>query len=120
MSAGPTLLLVEDDRDLRRAVAAGLAHAQWTVQEAGDLEEACAALRALRFDAVVTEAVLAGRDASPVLAELEARAPATPLVVLCAWEPPPRWQEGRVAVTWLAKPLDLARLVETLRRVIAR
>lgn len=52
------ILVIEDDRDLRDAVAMGLTHAGFRVVKAGTVAEANAKLTQQHFDCVVTDLFL--------------------------------------------------------------
>ena len=112
-----SLLLVEDDRDLRRALGEALSLRGFDVYPAADAEAARAALAARRFDAVLTDWCIPGNGAG-VVAAVERHAPGTPVVVLSALEPEENALRSPVLREWLRKPVHVDRLAETLRRVI--
>jgi CheY-like chemotaxis protein len=66
------LLLVEDDTDLRRALARYLTRLGWAVEEAGDGPAALAAAARAPFDALVCDAGLPGMPGMVVCEQLVA------------------------------------------------
>ena len=112
-----SVLLVEDDGDLRRALGKALALRGFEIYPASDAEAARAALAARRFDAVLTDWSIPGNGAG-VIADVERQTPGTPVVVLSALEPEESTLQSPVVREWLRKPVHVDRLAETLRRVI--
>lgn len=66
----PKLLVVDDHVDTQRLMAVVLQRAGYAVSTAGDFDSAIALARAQRFDLVITDVWLPGRDGCELLAEL--------------------------------------------------
>jgi CheY-like chemotaxis protein len=116
---GETLLLVEDDADVRRWTASALEALGYQVLRAADAAAALALLdspAARRIDLLFTDVVLPGGMSGRELAEaLSARRPGMPALFTSGY---PR--EGRASAerVELEKPYELERLARTVRDVI--
>lgn len=116
---GETVLLVEDDGEVRRWVASALEALGYRVLQAADAPAALALLEsppAQRIDLLFTDVVLSGGMTGRELAEaLAARRPAVPALFTSGY---PR--EGRAArePVDLEKPYELERLAFTVRSTI--
>lgn len=78
-----TVLVVEDDPELRVGVARGVAAAGWTALVAGDGMEALAVLREQRVDAVLLDRGLPFVDGLETCRRLRAAGDPVPVVLLC-------------------------------------
>jgi two-component system, OmpR family, phosphate regulon response regulator PhoB len=78
------ILLVEDDRFLRRACAAGLRQRGWTVLTAADGEEALRMIRSERIDLVLLDMLMPKLHGLDVMRALKAeeRTQSIPVLVL--------------------------------------
>src|SRR5262245_21960421 len=109
----PRLLLVEDDRKIRRTLEAGLQAEGYEVVAAADGNEGLRLATAEPFDCVVLDLMLPGKDGLEVLAELRRVGKATPVLILTARVA----VEDRVtgldagADDYLVKPFALAELL---------
>lgn len=116
---GETVLLVEDDREVRRWVASALEALGYRVLQAADAPAALELLEspaARRVDLLFTDVVLSGDMTGRELAEaLSARRPAVPALFTSGY---PR--EGRAArePVDLEKPYELERLAVAVRSTI--
>ncbi len=79
------ILIVDDERNLRRILAANLLQEQHSVSEAGGVAEAKAALAAGQFDAVITDQKMPDGEGLDVLALARESDPALSVVVLTAF-----------------------------------
>jgi DNA-binding NtrC family response regulator len=79
--AGSTILVIEDDDDLRALLALALRHDGHDVTTAVDAFDALAALRRRRFDLVVTELDLPGVAGVEMLAALKVIDPDVDVIV---------------------------------------
>ncbi len=82
MPAAPRVLLVDDDAQEQVALSALIANLGYTVETAGDGEEALQKLGSAPFDVVVTDLVMPRMDGFELLRSLLARGDPTPSVVL--------------------------------------
>jgi DNA-binding NtrC family response regulator len=117
MSAA-TILVVDDERTLARAIKAYLEEAGYEAEIAGDGEAALALLGSLRPDVVISDVRLPGMDGIALLKKVRDYDPAIAVVVMTAHGS----IEGAVeavklgAFDYLKKPLDL----EELKLVVDR
>jgi DNA-binding NtrC family response regulator len=79
------ILIVDDERNLRRILAANLLQEHHTVSEASGVTEAKAALSATQFDAVITDQKMPDGEGLEVLAFARESDPALSVVVLTAF-----------------------------------
>ena len=116
------LLIVEDDRRTAEFVRRAFREEGWTVDWILDGDEALAAIQATRFDAVVLDIMLAGRDGLSVLRQLRAKGNRTPVLLLSARGEVNERVEGLElgADDYLAKPFALAELVARVRTLARR
>ena len=80
----PTLLIVEDDPDIRHLVADLLRRHGFDVETAQDAVEMEAALRRTRASLLVLDLMLPGEDGLSVCRRLRAQQPALPILMLTA------------------------------------
>jgi CheY-like chemotaxis protein len=116
-----TILLVEDDRSLRRYLEVVLQRAGYSVTVAADGLEAMRALLATPFDAVVTDAIMPHLDGyqlcsfirrQPHLSEL-------PILFLSGIEQPhPSQTEQARADIYLSKPVRPEELIAHLAHML--
>jgi DNA-binding response OmpR family regulator len=116
------ILLVEDDRDLRRFLSKAFREEGYGVSEteSGDrgLERALDAT----YSCIVLDVMLPGRDGFSVVEELRRRGVVTPVLLLTArdeLESRVRGLEGG-ADDYLTKPFDLAELIARVHALIRR
>jgi two-component system KDP operon response regulator KdpE len=118
---GALILLVEDDADTRREVAAFLALHGFRIVEAGDTATAMERWGAQRPDLVLLDLGLPDADGSVVIRRVR-RDASTPIVVLSARDR----EEAKVAALeqgaddFVTKPFGAAELVARLRAVLRR
>ena len=81
-----TVLVCDDEPNLRMLVRATLAHADYTMVEAGDGDEALDRVRSEHPDLVILDMMMPGRSGGDVLAELRSdpATAATPVIMLTA------------------------------------
>ncbi|HEY8106829.1 MAG TPA: sigma-54 dependent transcriptional regulator [Gemmatimonadales bacterium] len=110
--SGPTVLIVDDERTLARAVKAFLAESGYEAEVAGDAETALALLERLRPDVVFTDVRLPGMSGIELLKRIREFDAAIPVVIMTAHGT----IEGAVeavklgAFDYLKKPVDLEEL----------
>jgi two-component system, OmpR family, response regulator len=116
------LLLVEDDPKLAAALARGLRHDGFAVDEAHDGDAALRQAAVWDYDAIVLDVMLPGRDGFSVCRELRERDCWAPVLMLTA--------RGQVADRiggldagaddYLVKPFDFGELLARLRALLRR
>jgi two-component system response regulator FlrC len=114
------ILLVEDDAALRDALRDTLSGAGWSVRTAAGAKAAEAAVDEQRPDLVVSDVRMDGGDGFDLLASLQAREPALPVVLMTAYGTVERAVEAmrRGAVDYLVKPFEAETLVEVCARYL--
>ncbi len=109
---GPTVLIVDDERTLARAVKAFLAESGYEAEVAGDAETALALVERLRPDVVFTDVRLPGMSGIDLLRRIREFDAAIPVIIMTAHGT----IEGAVeavklgAFDYLKKPVDLEEL----------
>lgn len=112
--AGASILLVEDDRDIRELLMTLLTIAGFSPTAASTAEAALEQLREQSFDLVLTDYSLPNRSGGWLLRQAgdEGLLDATPALVVTAHPNPPDVSGFEV----IQKPFDLDRLVERVRQ----
>ncbi len=125
MSPEPTnlsasILVVEDDLDLREALADTLELAGCAVSQAESAEEALAMIPGAALDMVVSDINMAGMDGLALLREIRARYPQLPVLLITAYGSISASVEAmrNGAVDYLVKPFKPQLLVETVGRYV--
>jgi DNA-binding NtrC family response regulator len=107
-----TVLIVDDERTLARAVKAFLSEAGYEAEVAGDAEQALGLLPTLRPDVVFADVRLPGMSGTDLLRRIREFDPAIPVVIMTAYGT----IEGAVeavklgAFDYMKKPVDLEEL----------
>ena len=115
------VLLVEDDRSIATVIGEALREEGHEVVTCAELARRDALLAGGRFDVMLTDVVLADGDGLAGMAELRARAPAMPVIVLSAQntlDTAVRASESE-AFEYFPKPFDLEELVRAVRQAVA-
>jgi two-component system cell cycle sensor histidine kinase/response regulator CckA len=116
-----TLLLVEDDLNVRHLVADFLSSAGYQVVQGGDADEAEAACRAVngRIDLLVSDVVLPGLDGPGLLSRLRQSVPALPALLISGYPGDAVVRPGpESSTTFLAKPFSRAVLLGKVREAL--
>jgi len=112
------VLIVEDDLELREAIADTLELAGFDFLQVGDGEQAVALLEQEPVDIVVTDVNMPGMDGHQLLAHLNQAFPGLPVVLMTAFGQVQKAVDAirNGAVDYLMKPFDADTLIDTLRR----
>ena len=116
------ILVVEDETKVAQAVKAGLEGERYDVSLAGSGEEGYFLVTTQRFDVVVLDLQLPGRDGIEILSKLRTLGVDTPVLILTARDA----IEDRVlglesgADDYLVKPFAFAELVARIRALVRR
>jgi DNA-binding response OmpR family regulator len=114
-----SILIVDDDRDIREALVELLTEAGWSVITASGPTEGAAAARANRVDLVLTDVLMPGSDGMALASALR-RDPdlaTIPIVFMTASLRHVGELEGEVVIP---KPFDVSHLLATLRGCLIR
>jgi two-component system, OmpR family, response regulator len=116
------LLVVEDDRDLNRQIAAALENAGYAVDRALDGEEGWFLGDTEPYDAIILDIGLPKRDGVSVLEAWRRAGRATPVLILTARD---RWSEkvkgfDAGADDYVAKPFHMEEVLARLRALLRR
>jgi two-component system, OmpR family, response regulator len=120
------VLVVEDDRMIAKGLERALRQQGYTIDGVADGRSAAEALRTEKFDLVLLDLGLPGRDGIEVLRELRGRGEATPVIIVTARDDVQNRIAGLDAGAddYIVKPFDLdevaARMRSVLRRVAGR
>lgn len=118
----PTVLIVEDDAELRDALVTTLEMAGCSVLEAEHAEAALVRLARSPVDLVVSDVNMPGMSGHALLGEILRRFPGTPVLLMTAYgqisDAVSAMQAG--AVDYLVKPFEAQVLTDTVRRVVGR
>lgn len=114
--SGPRILLVEDDRALREALADTLALGGYPYLEAGDGEAALQLLEREQVAMVVSDVNMPGMDGHALLRVLRERFPQLPVLLMTAYGTVQNAVEAMRdgAVDYLVKPFEPAALLELI------
>ncbi|HEV2749837.1 MAG TPA: response regulator transcription factor [Gemmatimonadales bacterium] len=116
------VLLVEDDRDLRRFLSKAFKEEGYGVAETDSGDRAIERALEGKYSCIVLDVMLPGRDGFSVVEELRKRSVATPVLMLTArdeLESRVRGLEGG-ADDYLTKPFDLPELLARVHALIRR
>jgi len=117
-SRPPRVLIVDDDRDVRTALAGVLAQEGYVVETAADGRQALAMLRAERPDLILLDLVLPAMNGFELLAELhrEHGACEAKIIVVTSTRGFAAKDLGVAAV--ICKPFDVDRLIGTIKSIV--
>ncbi len=117
-----TILVVDDERSIRRTLREILEYEGYTVEEAVDGEEALKKLREGRYDLVLLDIKMPRRDGMEVLRTLAAEQPELPVVMISGHGTIETAVEATRlgAFDFIEKPPDLNRLLLTVRNALER
>jgi len=119
---GVQILVVEDDRDLRRFLAKAFREEGYGVAETESGDRALDRALDASYHCIILDVMLPGRDGFSVVEELRRRGVATPVLLLTAKdevESRVRGLEGG-ADDYLTKPFDLSELIARVHALIRR
>jgi CheY-like chemotaxis protein len=115
----PTILIVEDDRDTRLAVAFALEQAGYRVEEAADGQAALGALRSGSPPGLILlDMMLPVLDGWHFLQRLRAGGALPPILVTTATTLTRGWAEDHGCAGFLRKPVEAEDLLAEVRRCL--
>ena len=116
------VLLVEDDPMIAKGLQTALRQDGYAVDGVSDGRHAAEALRTERFDIVLLDLGLPGRDGLEVLRELRGRGDSTPVIIVTARDDIRNRIDGLDAGAddYIVKPFDLDEIAARMRSVLRR
>lgn len=116
------LLLVEDSSRLRRSLAQGLKRAGYTVDETGDGSEGLWKAESEKYDLLILDIMLPGKDGLEILASLRAKGNQTHVLFLTARDTVEDRVKGLEAGAddYLVKPFALTELLARVQALCRR
>jgi two-component system cell cycle sensor histidine kinase/response regulator CckA len=122
-STGRTVLVAEDEHDLREVATRILTSAGYRVLAAADGEEALAVAEAFdgTIDVVLSDVVMPKKNGRELAEALHLTRPATPVLFMSGYAAPLMTDQGLLepGVTVLGKPFTKAQLLDLLRATLA-
>ena len=116
------LLIVEDEANIRRFVAANLSARGYQVTEAGDAEEGLRLMREQTPAVLVLDTRLPGMSGWDLLEQMAAEEPlsAIPVIVMTASVTNVRFGETSYTnvVQWLVKPVSVHELIHAVKKAL--
>ena len=115
-----TVLVIDDDKMLRDALATGLRKAEFNIITADSAETAFEVLNRIKPDAIVLDRMMTGMDGLTFLKEIRNNNNLTPVIMLTAMSGPENTIDGleNGANDYMAKPFQLQELVLRLNNII--
>lgn len=117
-----TVFIVDDSPSVRQMVRKTLAGAGYQVAEAGDGEEALAALERLRPDAILTDQNMPRMDGLSFIRAYRGRSGSmgVPIVFLSTETREDLRQQAKAAgaLGWMNKPFDQTQLLAVVRKMV--
>ncbi len=116
------ILLAEDDPQIARLVKFKLEREGFFVEWVEDGDAALRRVRSCRFDLILLDVMMPGRDGFAVLTELRAdpNYRGLPIVMLTARAAERDLQAGASATDYIVKPFEPAHLAERVRAILER
>ncbi|MDR1338191.1 MAG: response regulator transcription factor [Rickettsiales bacterium] len=114
-----TILIIDDDDMLRKALSKGLRADGFAVLDASGADAAADVLARVRVDAIVLDRMMTGTDGLTFLKSLRTRGDRTPVIMLTALSGPENAIDGLAggANDYLAKPFQLKELALRLNNI---
>lgn len=117
MSEKISLLIVDDEPNIRRVLQAAFEKAGYIAQTAEDAEAALQAIDEKAFSCIVTDVTMPGRSGYDLLREIKSSRPDLPVVIMTAFGTIPQAVQAirNGAFEYVTKPFDL----DVLKKVVA-
>lgn len=115
-----SVLIVDDEPPMRDILVRWLKAGGYDVRDAPDAEAALARLGTSRFDVVLSDVQMPGRDGLWLVSQIRERFPDVAIVLATADDAvPPAVSLRDGIVEYLVKPLERQRVIEALDRAVA-
>jgi CheY-like chemotaxis protein/anti-sigma regulatory factor (Ser/Thr protein kinase) len=121
MSAANTILIVDDDPDIHRLLAAGLAGENYSIEDTYDGLQALSLLEKKPFDLVITDIRMPGLDGLELSRRIRTLYPAIKVLVMTAESTPATIISALRdrALGYFSKPFSLDAVAEMVERVLS-
>ena len=115
-----SILVIDDDRDMRRVLRDFLVRSGYGVIEAATGDEAIRLIESAPIDVVILDKEMPGMNGFEVLALLRRRRPQTPVIFITAFGGPEVAEESRRRGAWryVEKPFRVTEVVEAVQAVL--
>ena len=115
-----SILVIDDDRDMRRVLRDFLVRSGYGVIEAATGDEALRLIESTPVDVVILDKEMPGMNGFEVLASLRRQRPETPVIFITAFGGPEVAEESRRrgARRYVEKPFRVTEVVETVQAVL--
>jgi len=119
MNTAPTILVVEDDQDVRSMLVRHLRHHGFHVIEAVDGMEGLQKLEAGGFNLVITDIVMPYVSGVGIVSKVKAQSPEMPVIAITGYgkEPEALAGESRADLV-IGKPVTMADLMAHVQRLL--
>lgn len=115
-------LIVDDSQSMRAVVRLTLSTEGYQVTEAADGNEALSLAKQKKFDVVITDVNMPGKDGLTLIKELRATTnyKHTPILTLTTQTGGDKKNQGKLAgaTGWITKPFSSKKLIEVLKKLI--
>ncbi len=115
-----TILIVDDEERLRRALQRSLRQGNWQTKSAASGEEALGLLKQQRIDLVITDLVMPGMDGMSLVRNIKRTVSSTKVILLTAYGSAESMEEAEALGVdcYLEKPFDLAYLKSRVNELL--
>ena len=118
----PSILVVDDDPDMRRLLSDFLLRRGYHVLEASNGKDAMFLAESDRIDVAILDKEMPGMNGLDVLSSMRQRCPALPIIFITAFGGREVAEESRRRGAWfyIEKPFRVAMVVDTVQAVLDR
>ena len=122
MVKSPSILVVDDDPEMRALLLDVLSNEGYEVVEAKDGTEAVLALRARKFDVILMDKNMPGPSGLDLLPGFRRVCPWSPIIMMTAFGDVPSYMEAveKGAVEYLFKPFRMEELKAAIAKALGR
>lgn len=122
MVKSPSILVVDDDPEMRALLHDVLSNEGYEVVEAKDGTEAVLALRARKFDVILMDKNMPGPSGLDLLPGFRRVCPWSPIIMMTAFGDVPSYMEAveKGAVEYLFKPFRMEELKAAIAKALGR
>jgi DNA-binding NtrC family response regulator len=122
VAKAPSILVVDDDPEMRALLLDVLSNEGYEVVEAKDGTEAVLALRARKFDVILMDKNMPGPSGLDLLPGFRRVCPWSPIIMMTAFGDVPSYMEAveKGAVEYLFKPFRMEELKAAIAKALGR